>query len=183
MELIADAYYIERIQAGETEGFAVLLERYSQPVFNLVLKIVENREDAEELTQDVFLKAFRSLGSFQGESRFSTWLYRIAYNTAVSATRKRRQEWLSIDEVMIENVSEEYVSDELEQTGKEEQLVRLEQALAQLPPDERALVTLFYLQEKTVEEVVSITKLSASNVKTKLHRIRKKLYVLMEAME
>jgi RNA polymerase sigma-70 factor (ECF subfamily) len=183
MKLIADTYYIEKIQAGETDGFAVLMERYSRPVFNLILKMTENREDAEELTQDVFLKAFRSLGSFQGESRFSTWLYRIAYNTAVSATRKRRQEWLSIDEAMIENVSEEDVSDELEQVSKEEQLERLEQALAQLPPDERALMLLFYMQEKTVEEIVLITRLSAPNVKTKLHRIRKKLFVLMEAME
>ena len=183
MHTVTDTWYIEKIQAGETEYFAVLLERYSQSVFSLIVKIVGNREDAEELTQDVFLKVFRSLSSFQGHSLFSTWLYRIAYNTAISATRKKQYEWLAIEESMIENVPENEVSDELEQLDREEQLDRLEKALAQLSPDERALVSLFYMQEKSIDEITSITRLTASNVKTKLHRIRKKMFVFMQAME
>lgn len=183
MNLLPDIYYIEKIQAGETECFAVLLERYSRSVYSLVVKIVGNREDAEELTQDVFLKVFRSLSSFQGNSSFSTWLYRIAYNVAISATRKKKYEWTAIEESMIEKVSESEAGDELEQLEKEEQLSRLEKAITQLSPDERALVLLFYIQEKSIEEIVEITKLSTSNVKTKLHRIRKKMVVLMQAME
>jgi RNA polymerase sigma-70 factor (ECF subfamily) len=179
MSLLPDTYYIEKIQAGETECFAVLLERYSQTVYSLVVKIVGNREDAEELTQDVFLKVFRSLSSFQGNSLFSTWLFRISYNVAISATRGKKQEWLTIEESMPENE----VSDELEQLDREEQLLRLDKAMAQLSPDERAIISLFYLQEKPIEEIASITRLSTSNVKTKLHRIRKKMFVLMKAME
>ena len=183
MKVLTDTYYIERIQAGATECFAVLLERYSGSVYSLIVKIVGNREDAEELTQDVFLKVFRSISSFQGNSLFSTWIYRIAYNIAISATRKRKFEWLAIEETMIENVTENEVNDELEQLDNEEQLDRLEKAIAQLLPDERALVLLFYMQEKSVDEIALITRLTTSNVKTKLHRIRKKLVVLMKAME
>ena len=180
MNVLTDAYYIEKIQAGETECFAILLDRYSRPVFSLIVKIAGSREDAEELTQDVFLKAFRSLSSFQGNSLFSTWLYRIAYNVAISATRKKQYEWLTVEETMIENVPENEISDEVERLEKEEQLCRLEKALEQLLPDERALVSLFYMQEKQVDEIVSITGLSVSNVKTKLHRIRKKMLFLMQ---
>ena len=176
---MTDAYYIEKIQAGETECFSVLLDRYSQSVFSLIIKIAGSREDAEELTQDVFLKVFRSLTSFQGNSLFSTWLYRIAYNVAISATRKKKYEWTTIEESMIENLSESEINDDVEQLEKEEQLNRLEKALGQLLPDERALVTLFYMQEKQIDEIASITGLSISNVKVKLHRIRKKMLVLM----
>ena len=183
MSLLPDTYYIEKIQAGETECFSVLLERYSQPVFSLVVKIAGNREDAEELTQDVFLKVFRGFSSFQGNSLFSTWLYGIAYNVAISATRKKRYEWLPIEESMIEKAPESETSDEMGQLAREEQLNRLEKAMTQLLPDERALITLFYMQEKSIEEIVAITRLSTSNVKTKLHRIRKKMFVLMKAME
>ncbi|MDR0795932.1 MAG: sigma-70 family RNA polymerase sigma factor [Tannerella sp.] len=182
MNKCTDAYYVEKIQAGETECFAALLERYGQSVFSLIFKITGNREDAEELTQDVFLKVFRSLSSFQGNSLFSTWLYRIAYNVAVSATRKKKMEWLAIEESMIENATAIETNDEMEQIDKEEQLCRLDKAVGQLPPDERALVSLFYLQEKPVEEIVMITGLSHSNVKTKLHRIRKKLWIIMQSM-
>jgi RNA polymerase sigma-70 factor (ECF subfamily) len=183
MSLVTDNSLIERIQAGETECFAVLLERYSRPVFSLIVKIVDSREDAEELTQDVFLKVFRSLSSFQGNSLFSTWLYRIAYNVAISATRKKKYEWLAIEESMIENATEHEAGDELERFDTETQLERLEKAVAQLSPEERALVLLFYMQEKTIEDIVLITRLTSSNVKTKLHRVRKKLFVLMKAME
>ena len=180
---MTDACYIEKIQAGETECFSILLDRYSRSVFSLIVRITNNREDAEELTQDVFLKAFRSLSSFQGNSLFSTWLYRIAYNVAISASRKKKQTWLTIEESMIDNVSEDEINDDIEQLEKEEQLSRLEQALEQLLPDERAFVSLFYMQAKKADEIATITGLSISNVKTKLHRIRKKLLLLMQAME
>lgn len=179
MNVLADAYYIKKIQAGETECFTVVLERYSRSVFSLIVKIVGNREDAEELTQDVFLKVFRSLQSFQGNSLFSTWLYRVAYNTAISASRKKKYEWLAFEESMIENVPENEMNDDVEQLDKEEQISRLEKAIEQISPDERALVTLFYMHEKSIDEIVKITGLSTSNVKTKLHRVRKKIVILM----
>ncbi len=175
MERLSDMEYVERVQAGDAECFAPLLERYSQPVFSLLIRIVGNREDAEELTQDVFLKVFRSLSSFRGNSSFATWLYRIAYNTAVSATRRTKREWMSFDDSGMERVAEETSDNEADETLNEDRLQRLEHALDRLRPDDRALILLFYKQEKTMEEIAEITGLTLSNVKVKIHRIRKKL--------
>ncbi|WP_280745357.1 MULTISPECIES: sigma-70 family RNA polymerase sigma factor [unclassified Parabacteroides] len=183
MELYSDTYYIQRIQAGDTASFACLLDRYSRPVHTLILKIVRSNEDAEELTQDVFLKVFKHLKTFKGDSSFSTWIYRIAYNTAISDTRKKKHEFLAMEEAMINNVSEEEVAQALGYTDASEQMAMLDAALAKLPPDERALILLFYMEGKSIEEVSVISELSVSNVKTKLHRIRKKLFVLLKEME
>lgn len=183
MELYSDAYYIERVAAGDTGCFACLLDRYSRPVHSLILKMVRNKEDAEELAQDVFMKVFRNLPSFKADCSFSTWIYRIAYNTAISELRKKKQEFVAIEESQISNVSEEEVSELLGNTTVTDQLDKLETALTLLPPDERALILLFYMKEKTVDELMVITGLSTSNIKVKLHRIRKKLFVLIKGME
>lgn len=183
MELYTDTYYIERIQAGDMACFACLLDKYSRQVFSLIVKVVGNREDAEELAQDVFVKVYRNLSSFKGDSSFSTWIYRIAYNTAISETRRKKHEFLAIEESVINNVSEEEVADALGRSDNSEQMNRLEAALAQLPPDERAIILLFYMKEKSIDEIAVITGLTASNIKVKLHRIRKKLFVILKGME
>ena len=176
MELYTDTYYIQRIQAGDVACFVCLLDKYS-------LKVVQNQEEAEELAQDTFMKVFKNLASFKGDCSFSTWIYRIAYNTAISSVRKKRYEFLAIEETTLENVSEEEITNLFGQTESTEQVQRLEVALEQLLPDERALILLFYWKEKTIEELVSITGLTASNIKVKLHRIRKKLFVLLNGMD
>lgn len=182
MELYDDSYYIERIRKGDTECFACLIDKYGQRVFTLIVRIVRNREDAEELAQDVFLKVFRHLDGFRGGSSFSTWLYRVAYNTAVSAARQTKREYLSLDDDTFDRLPEEAATDAAG-SSTEERLDRLDRALEQLPPDERALVAMFYLQENTVADVAVVSGLSESNVKTKMHRIRKKLYVLLNREE
>lgn len=129
------------------------------------------------------MKVFKHLSSFKGDCSFSTWIYRIAYNTAISQVRKTRHEFLSIEESLINNVSEEEIAESLGRRDNSEQVERLDAALAQLPPDERAIILLFYMKEKTVDEVAMITGLTSSNVKVKLHRIRKKLFVILKGME
>lgn len=183
MELYTDQYYVKRIQEGDVNSFAFLLDKYSRQVHSLILKVVCNREDAEELAQDVFLKVYKNISSFKGDSSFSTWIYRIAYNTAISATRKRKMEYLAFEEAQIDNVSEEEVENLMGKMDTSEQVERLEKAIEQLSPDDRAIILLFYIQEKTVEDLVTITGLTTSNVKTKLFRVRKKLFVLLKEME
>ncbi|MGL4852735.1 MAG: RNA polymerase sigma factor [Phocaeicola sp.] len=183
MELYSDKYYIQRVLEGDTNSFACLLDKYSNSVFSLIHKMVHNREDAEELTQDVFIKAFKSLSSFKGESTFSTWIYRIAYNTTISATRKRKREYTTIEEMALENVGEDEVAQMLGEESNEEQLNRLENALKLLPPEEQAIILLFYKEEKQIDEIAEIVNLKVSNIKVKLHRIRKKMFVLMRKME
>lgn len=183
MELYTDTYYINKIRAGETACFACLLDKYSRPVHSLILKVVRNKEDAEELAQDVFIKVFRHLSSFKEDCSFSTWIYRIAYNTAISETRRKKQEFLVIEETLINNVSEEEVAEAFGHTSSINQLEKLDRALALLAPDERAIILLFYMKDKSIDEIAHITDLSISNIKTKLHRIRKKLFVLLKGME
>ncbi|MDR2969233.1 MAG: RNA polymerase sigma factor [Tannerellaceae bacterium] len=183
MELYTDLYYVKRIQEGDVNCFACLLDRYSRQVHSLILKVVGSREDAEELAQDVFMKVYKNISSFRENSSFSTWIYRIAYNTAISATRKRKVEYLAIEETQISNVSEEEVAGMMGQTDTSAQVERLEKAIELLPPDERGIILLYYMQEKTVEDLVHITGLTASNIKIKLFRIRKKLFVFLKEME
>lgn len=180
MELYTDIYYVHKILEGDTSCFACLLDRYSRQVFSLIVRVVHNREDAEELTQDVFMKVFKHLSSFKEESSFSTWIYRIAYNTAISETRKKKYEFLAIDEMQLDNASDDSTFDILGQSDSSEQINKLEKALDLLPPDERILILLFYMQDKSIEEIAGISGLSKTNAKTKLFRIRKKLLVILK---
>ncbi|MDR2120761.1 MAG: sigma-70 family RNA polymerase sigma factor [Tannerella sp.] len=177
MESATDAYCIEKILDGKTEYFSVLMTRHAPSVFSLMTRMAANREDAEELTQDTFLKAFRALPAFRRDSSFSTWLYRIAYNTALSAMRRQPAEHVSLADIA--DSTNEEAEDELAALDNDAQLERLQKALEQLPPDDRALMLMFYMQEKTVAEISAVTRLSPANVKTKLHRTRKKLLLLM----
>ena len=177
-----ESHIISRILAGRTEEFSYFLDTYGQAVYTLIVRMVYSEEDAEELTQDVFMKAFEHLDSFYGESSFSTWVYRIAYNTAVSYLRKKKSVETVIDEAFWNTVSETEVDEALDDDS-EERVEQLQQALTQLSADERALVTLFYEEERPVQEVAEVLGLSVSNVKVKLHRVRKKLYILMQKEE
>jgi RNA polymerase sigma-70 factor (ECF subfamily) len=183
MEKLDDNYYVKKIQEGETDSFTFILERYSRQVFSLIVKIVDNREDAEELTQDVFMKVFRSINSFRGDSSFSTWLYRIAYNTCISETRKKVNEFTAIDKTMLENVSDNCEDDLFDANGKTDRIQLLNKALELILPEERAMIMLFYKNDKSMDEIAIITGLSVTNVKTKIFRIRKKLFALIKSME
>lgn len=171
--------YIKRILNGETELFAHFLDRYSRPVYSLVVQMVSSHEDAEELVQDVFVRAFRALDKFRGSSGFSTWLYRIAYNQAISATRKQKNECLYMDENLINQVRDEEAEQFLCLSDQEEKIVKLAHAIDWLSVEDKALITLFYYEDKTIDELALILGLSQANAKVRLHRVRKKLYVLM----
>ena len=177
-----ETHIIHRILKGETSLYEYILDKYSQQVFILSIRIVENQEDAEELTQDTFLKAFEHLSSFKAESSFSTWIYRIAYNTAISATRKRKQELIVMDSAMLMNISDQQIDDALNDES-EERVGKLNKAIKKLDAEERALISLFYNEEKTIGEIALILGLTESNAKVKLHRIRKKLYILITEAE
>ena len=177
-----ETHIIHRILKGETSLYEYFLDKYSQQVFILIIRIVENQEDAEELTQDTFLKAFEHLSSFKAESSFSTWIYRIAYNTAISATRKRKQELIVMDSAMLMNISDQQIDDALNDES-EERVGKLNKAIKKLDAEERALISLFYNEEKTIGEIALILGLTESNAKVKLHRIRKKLYILITEAE
>lgn len=177
-----ESHIIQEILNGKTERYEYFLNRYGQQVFALVVRIVGRQEDAEELTQDVFLKAFQQLSSFHADSSFSTWIYRIATNMAISAVRRRKHELLHLDDTAFANLPDELVDEALNDES-EIYVQRLAEAINLLEPDERALITLYYQEEKSLREIALILKISESNVKVRLHRTRKKLYLLIQAEE
>ncbi len=171
-----DNHYIDLVVGGDSSAFAGLVTKHKNMVFSIVLKILQNREDAEEIAQDVFLKAFESLGSFEKKSKFSTWLYRIAYNTAITKKRKKRIEFLALDDHLITNYTEDEVRGCVGELDAEDQKRIIDKALKRLPEGDNLLITLFYRAGSSVEEISTITQMTESNVKVRLHRIRKKLY-------
>lgn len=171
-----DIFQVQRVLAGNTAAYAILVDRHKDLVFNIAHKIVRHREDAEEIAQDAFVKAYQSLRSFKGDSKFSTWLYRIVYNAAISHTRKRHYEFTAIDERVMSDTTEDDILEDLDRVESDEQARLINVAINRLAPDDSALVTLFYMEENSIEDISHITGLSVSNVKVKLHRIRKKLY-------
>jgi RNA polymerase sigma-70 factor (ECF subfamily) len=180
MEYHDEQELIQSVLDGNIQAYAVLLQRYQRPIFSMIFQMVGNREDAEELTQDVFVKVYTKLSTFKAQCRFSTWAYRIAYTTTVSSLRKRRVTYPDVDESLLVNYPDEHVDDYLEQEEGEAKLKRLEAAMNKLMPEEQALISLFYNEGKSVLEIADILDLSVENVKVRLHRIRKKVVILVE---
>lgn len=177
-----DNHYIDRTLGGDSSAYAGLVAKHKNLVFSIALKILKNREDAEEVSQDSFLKAYESLELFEKKSKFSTWLYRIVYNTSISKTRKKRLEFVGIDDRIIINYSEDRIQSDVGQFDESEQKILIDRALKKLPQEDNLLITLFYKSENSVEDISSITGLTESNVKVRLHRIRKKLYGVVSEM-
>lgn len=174
MEEIDDLYHIKLIKDGKADNFVHLVRKYNRMVFTIISKIVTRREVAEDITQEVFIKVFQSLDKFREESVFSTWLYRVAYNTAISELRKIETKKTIIN--IYENVPDSDWDDNTDNISTEKQLEYLEQILATMPKEDALLITLFYLNQHTIKEVCSITGYTESNAKVKLHRIRRYIY-------
>jgi RNA polymerase sigma-70 factor (ECF subfamily) len=175
-----DLFYIQKVKAGDFRSFSAIVSKYQNMVFTIVLKIVENREDAEDITQEIFIKVFKSIQQFREDAEFSTWLYRIAYNTTLSELRKRKLFFTSIDDSLI-TINESFTEENNEEET-EIKLQYLDKAMKKLPPDEIFLLTLHYMDGRSVEDISKISNLTVSNVKVKLHRIRKKLAVEIQKL-
>jgi RNA polymerase sigma factor (sigma-70 family) len=167
---------IERIQKGDTNAFSYLVTKYQDVVFSIALKVLKNRDNAEEVAQETFIKAFQSISSFRGKSKFSTWLYSIAYNTCITSVRKKKVPTTNIDQIGVNDEEEGW--DDFDLTA-EERSKMLEISLKKLPDDDYTLVILYYYEEQNIDDISQIVGLSESNVKVKLHRARKKLHLIM----
>lgn len=167
---------IELVQQGNTQAFSHLVEKYQDIVFSIALKVLKNRDDAQEMAQESFIKAFRSIHSFQGKAKFSTWLYSITYNTCITHTRKKKPVTTQIESIP---VSEEETMDASDDLTGEEKSRYLEAAMKMLPEEDYTLIILYYYEDQSIEEICQITGLTESNAKVKLFRARKKLYTFM----
>jgi RNA polymerase sigma-70 factor (ECF subfamily) len=176
-----DINLLNGIRSGDKSAFKELINRHKDYAFTVAYRILNNREDAEEVAQDAFMQAFGALKSFNAESKFTTWFYRIVFNAALMQQRKNKV--VSID---IETSSEAFLvshsSDSAEDLQKNERKNAIQKALQSLSADDTAMITLFYLKELSLEEIAEITKISAETAKVKIHRARKRLAEEMKKM-
>ncbi len=183
MEYKGDITYIEQVLAGNLNAYSHLVDRHKDRAFNLALRICGNTEEAEEITQDSFLKAFRSLSSFKMKSSFSTWLYRIVYNSSISNVRGRKNRVLSLEDFPADATHFiGYDADE-EEADEEYRKSLVNFALQKLTEEERALITLFYYDELSPDEIADVTGINKTNLKVKLFRSRRKMQEIIEKAE
>ncbi len=180
---LEDILWIDEVLKGNTTHYALLVDKYKDKVYSLVMSMLKNKEEAEDVAQEIFVKIFKALPKFKHKAKFSTWVYRIAYNECISTLRKRKKHTVALD-----HVSQAYLADtedetiDWRETEIKHQLLHL--ALKQLSETNRGLVHFFYFDNLPVDEIAKITGFTASNVKTKLFRIRKKLHeILTEKLE
>ncbi len=175
-----DQYLIEQIKLGDTQAFGVLVEKYKDYVFTIVVRVVKVREEAEEVAQDTFIKAFESLDSFRGESKFSSWLYSIAYRKALDRVRKnKRQQTTDLLEEITESDANT-IDNALQLLEADERKEKIRQSIMQLPEIDATLITLYYFEDQSVKEIAEVTDLSEENIKVRLFRSRKKLFTLLQ---
>ncbi|MFK8059265.1 MAG: RNA polymerase sigma factor [Polaribacter sp.] len=175
-----DQLYIAKVINGDTNSFAYLVDNYKNMVYSLAYKMTKNREEAEEVSQDTFIKAYKNLSKFKGDSKFSTWLYRIAYHTSLDAIKKNKNnnQTIEINEITFNQIKS--VENILEGIERKERAKIMNDCLLKLPEEERSIIWMFYFDELSLKEITAVTDLSEANIKVKLHRARKKLVTIVE---
>ncbi len=178
---LGDNEIISRVLRGEQNAYAELVNRYQGYVFTLVLRMIKSREDAEEVAQDVFVKAYRSLADFREESKFSTWLYTITNTTSITFLRKKKLDVHSLDDEKVFELADSkdsgFRANLVEQKSRVSMVTK---AIALLSPDDAEIITLFYKAEQNLEEIARILRLEVNTAKVRLHRARGRLKEKME---
>lgn len=179
MKKLDDHEIIESVKRGNTSDYSLIIDRYKQKAFSIICRMLKNRMDAEEVLQDCFVKAYNNLKSFKGDAQFSTWFYRIVYNTTLSKLGiKKRQ----IEQSMLSIGEEIDIEDTLADTsgGKKATKELLNSLIAKLSPNYSMVVNLFYLEEMSCEEIADVMGTNTQNVKVLLHRSRAALKKLIK---
>ena len=179
----SDIDLISQVLQGDRMAYAEIIKKHQRFVFTLALRFSKCREDAEEIAQDSFIKAFRALATFKQNAKFSTWLYSIVYTTAMTFLRKKKLDTQSIDEetslIQLEAYSSDHTIIDVEHKSKM-QFVNL--AISQLSPLDAAIITLFYQGEQSLEEIAQALGMESNTVKVKLHRARQRLKEKIEGV-
>jgi RNA polymerase sigma-70 factor (ECF subfamily) len=175
-----DQPIIKLILAGDTKSYAKLVTKYQHMVYNLALRLVGNKEDAEEVAQDTFLRAFNALADFKGESKFSTWLYRIAYHKGLDVLKKKKRE-LKVSSIdSYPNLDVTVLESSWDSLEGKEQKRTIKEAMEDLDGDDSFLLMLFYFKELSLSEIAEIKSLQTNTVKVKLFRARKRLACILK---
>lgn len=165
---------IRKVLKGDTSAFTYFVDTYQDMAVTIAYRICGNRQDAEDIVQNAFVKAFHNLHTFRSDSKFSTWFYRIVYNTALTHISNSNFNTEFVDYKLMDADSSFSDWDIMEQIHENERREIINRAMDRMPKDESLLLTLYYLEENSVKDICSITALTESNVKVKLHRARKR---------
>ncbi len=181
MTIKNDQYYITKVLEGDTSAFSILVERYKDLIYTLALRMIKNREEAEEVSQDTFIKVYKSLSKFKGDSKFSTWIYKVTYNTCLDRLKKlkRTQNTVAINEFTEHEVKT--LDSALATLEIKERKEAIQKCINMLPSNDSFLLTLYYFEEQSLDEIAKIVNLKPNNVKIKLYRSRKKLASVLRA--
>ena len=172
MDINTDQNYIRMILKGDSSAYRFLVEKNKKIVYSIALRILNNTEDAEDATQESFIMAFHQLHTFEGKSKFSTWLYTITYRICLSKLKTNSLDNKSIDSELVEGYSQNMNTPYKELTEKENTIL-VKAAIQKLPKLDALLITLYYFNENSIKEIEEITSLTASNIKIRLYRARK----------
>lgn len=184
-----DSLIVKQVQAGDVAAFDRLILKYRERLYGVIYHMTSNREDASDLTQDAFIKAFQAINRFQGQSSFFTWLYRIAINATLSHLRKNRfKSFLSLDTVNSEEpVSQELISALTDKTGADrdafvhELQEKLNEAMQKLSIKHRTVITLFEIDGLSHQEIADVMDCSVGTVRSRLHYAKQLLQAEMKA--
>ena len=177
----SDNEILQQVLRGDQQAYAEIVKRYQNFVFTIALRYTPNREDAEEISQDCFVKAYRSLSDFRGDSKFSTWLYTIVTTTCLTFLRKKKLDIKSLDNEQVFEAADSIDSGmRANQVEQKSRIGMVNQAIAMLSPDDANIITLFYKGEQSLEEIAQILNLETNTVKVRLHRARARLKEKME---
>ena len=179
---IHDLEIIQQVLQGKKQAYAILVDRYQRYVFTLVMRYIADREDAEEVAQDVFVKAYRYLADFRGQSKFSTWLYAIVNTTCISFLRKKRDNTLPVEQehiaVLAERAGMKDRASEYSERKSEKEMMNL--AIRELPETDGQIITLFYQHEQSLDEIGTILGITSNLAKVRLFRARNKLKEILQ---
>lgn len=177
IQMLTDVQLIHKIINGDQRAFSRLVARYQNHMYTVCYNILKTKPEAQEATQDTFLKAYKALAGYKEDAKFSSWLYKIAYRTSLDLIRKRKKT-TDISEVssgLADKSSTAHTSMEESEFSRE-----LDHAIMQLDPKEAGMIKMFYLEELSTKELAEITGESLSNVKVILYRARKKLAAIIK---
>ena len=178
----SDQHLIKRLKKGDKQALRSLIEQYKHMVYTLALRIVKNEEEAEEVSQDTFLKIYQSIGSFKGDAKLSTWIYRIAYHRSLDYVKKNKRklqttrlEWEQVTNIQLAEMTWDHL-----ETLERRQLIQT--ALGHLPGEDGVILSLFYFESLSLKEIAEVLNITINTVKVRLHRSRKRLASILEKM-
>ena len=168
---------LKRVKTGNQEAFRLIIREYKSPAYSIAFRILRNAEDAEEVVQDAFFKAYKKIHQFKGDSKFASWFLKIVYNQALTRVKKKRINAVEInEEIDTHDRHNNFDLDGWNMVLQEEREKYVRQAINKLPDDDALVLSLYYMSGNSIPEICEITGWSLSSTKVKLYRARQKVY-------